>query len=386
MAKPLPKIKVAPGILRWARESAGWSLDEVVGKLEIDEDELQGWEAGSVEVPLTRLEDLASLYKRPLAVFFLPGPPATPPPPTDFRSLPGGSSPFSKATWLALRRARHLQGVAGLLMAEIGDQTTAEPGSTSIQEDAETAAARERERLAISLEQQRGWKSEHDALRAWRDSIEQLSVLTFQFAMPVENARGFSLVDGGPPAMVVSSEDSPHARIFSLLHEYGHILLGTPGVCLPREDVASAPSVQVERWCDHFAGAVLIPHEALAHDEECIAFIEGRGNSSWHLSRMSHTYKVSRHAVLTRLLVLGSIPRRRYREERSSFPTSGATVKRKGGRGPAPAMRSLSERGRAFTNLFVRALERGVLNYSDVTEFLGIRLKHFAELRDLLGA
>ena len=46
--------------------------------------------------------------------------------------------------------------------------------------------------------------------------------------MPVDDARGFSLTDGEPYVIVVNSADADRARLFTLFHEYAHILLNMP--------------------------------------------------------------------------------------------------------------------------------------------------------------
>ena len=43
--------------------------------------------------------------------------------------------------------------------------------------------------------------------------------------MPIEDARGFSLTEVEPFVIVVNESDAPNAKIFTLFHEYGHILL-----------------------------------------------------------------------------------------------------------------------------------------------------------------
>jgi len=53
-----------------------------------------------------------------------------------------------------------------------------------------------------------------------------MNILVFQFSMPIEDARGFALTDMNPNVIVVNSKDSIEARLFSLMLEFGHILLG----------------------------------------------------------------------------------------------------------------------------------------------------------------
>ena len=82
-------IRIEPSILIWARESLGLTLAEVALKLDKDRDTIQQWEYGNAYPTLAQLEQLAyKIYKRPLAVFFLPKAPKETTPKQDFRTLP----------------------------------------------------------------------------------------------------------------------------------------------------------------------------------------------------------------------------------------------------------------------------------------------------------
>lgn len=55
--------------------------------------------------------------------------------------------------------------------------------------------------------------------------LEEQGIFVFQFPMPVEENRGFSLVRKEHPlVIVINSQDSPNGRIFTLFHEYCHTL------------------------------------------------------------------------------------------------------------------------------------------------------------------
>ena len=63
------------------RESAHLSLEEVAKRLSKTVEEISAWEAGAGGPSYAQLEKLAyELYKRPLAIFFLPSPPPEPRP------------------------------------------------------------------------------------------------------------------------------------------------------------------------------------------------------------------------------------------------------------------------------------------------------------------
>ena len=73
------EVSVEPKVLIWARKSIGRNIEEVAKRLKVSENTVASWELGQKKPTLVQLEKLAkTIYKRPLAAFFLPSPPAEP--------------------------------------------------------------------------------------------------------------------------------------------------------------------------------------------------------------------------------------------------------------------------------------------------------------------
>jgi len=71
------KAKVKPELLRWARESAGYSVTEAARKLsKLAPERLEQWESGEDQPTIAQLRHMARVYRRPLSVFYLPEVPA----------------------------------------------------------------------------------------------------------------------------------------------------------------------------------------------------------------------------------------------------------------------------------------------------------------------
>src|SRR5580704_13050738 len=75
-----------PIALRWARVSAGYEPEAVANKLKIASDRLILWETGRAFPTFAQLRNLAKVYKRPTAIFYLKQLPAESDKPTDFRT------------------------------------------------------------------------------------------------------------------------------------------------------------------------------------------------------------------------------------------------------------------------------------------------------------
>lgn len=68
---PNEALPINPGVLSWARERAGYSLDEAAGSFK----RIASWEAGEGGPTYPQLEQLAEKFGLPIAVFFFPAPP-----------------------------------------------------------------------------------------------------------------------------------------------------------------------------------------------------------------------------------------------------------------------------------------------------------------------
>lgn len=64
------RANINPGLLVWARETAGLPRDAAAKKIGVKPARLAEWEEGRLRPTVTQLRKAASVYKRPLAVFF----------------------------------------------------------------------------------------------------------------------------------------------------------------------------------------------------------------------------------------------------------------------------------------------------------------------------
>ncbi len=295
------EVDVEPGILVWTRESMGMNTAEVAKRFNLSENIIRKWESGQKKPTIAQIKKLAKIYKRPLAAFFLPEPPEEPPFPHDFRTLPQERrTPFSSETRLAIRQARRLQSLA-IELANTEHEIHLNMGSARLSDDPEVVAHKIREKIGIKVETQFSWEKERDAFEEWKKSIERFGVLVFQFSLPVEETRGFSLPGDVYPVIVLNRKDHMRARMFSLFHEFGHLLLDTGGICNWENPNGSPEIVPVEKFCNHFAGAFLVPKDALLNHQ----LVKLRKNNEWpdnYLRGIAQNFKVSREVILRRLV------------------------------------------------------------------------------------
>lgn len=369
---------VKPALLVWARESAGFTVEEAAKKIAVKPARLIEWEGGESRPTISQLRKVATAYKRPLAVFYLSKPPKDFQAMHDFRRLPGRvAGQESPAVRWEIRKARYRRQIALDLMSMLG----ASPPRFQLQgravDSPEALAQKARTALGVTLEQQFGWKSLYDAFNHWRGAVEDLGTLVFQASgIDVKEMRGFSIGNRPLPVIVVNVKDHPNGRIFSMLHELCHLILKREGLCDLVEESTRPPEEQrVEVFCNQFAAAVLMPRDAVLGED----LLRQRRVEDWtdqELIGIARKYRVSREAFLRRLLVLGRTTSSYYQHKRKQlleeYERRGAT-KTEGF--PPPDRKAVSYAGHAFVRLVLDGFYQEKITSSDVSDYLEVKLK-----------
>jgi Zn-dependent peptidase ImmA (M78 family) len=204
-----------------------------------------------------------------------------------------------------------------------------------------------------------------------------------------EKVRGFSL-GNGVPVIALNSSDTANGRVFTLFHELGHIVLSRPGLCNPKEAPArtthrtnSAEEAKIETFCDRFSGDFLVPRVALLEHPHVIEYRQGKGDLVALVEKCSRAFGVSRLMFLRRMHDEGIVPTNIYWSLYKRW-TKNVQPRQPGGGFSSPPTKALAELGPTFVNSVLSALDRGAITYSDVTDYLSLRLKHVDHLRELL--
>lgn len=336
---------------------------------------------------MVQLRKLGNVYKRPIAVFYLPRPPKHFQALRDFRRLQGtAAEPDSPALRLEIRRAHYRRDVALELYQALGEEPPHLQLTAQLDEDTETIGVRIRTDLGIRTQVQVDWKTPYDALNGWRDALEANGVLVFQAGgIEIEEARGFSIHETPLPVVAVNTRDAPRGRTFSMLHELAHVLLRRGGLCDLREDGRPPELQHTEVFCNQVAAAALLPAAALLSEETVRQHGETPTWLDSEIKTLANRYQVSREVVLRRLLTLGRTTREFYRQKRGQFQEEYRQQRDRQSGGPGVASVALSHVGPLFARLVLDSYAQEKITSSDVAEYLDIRLKHLPALRQRLN-
>jgi Zn-dependent peptidase ImmA (M78 family) len=299
MADVKEGLPITPTVLQWARERAGYSMEDASRVFK----KIAAWETGEMLPTYTQVEQMAEKFKTPVAVFFFPNPPAVPPIEQSFRTLtPEDFAAIPRTVRLFLRRGQAMQ----INLAELNDGKNSAPRlitrdlkfmpNTSL----ERIAAEVRNYLGVSIEEQAGWKSVDEALEAWREVFAtRAGVYVFKDAFRAPNYFGFCLYDDEFPIIYVNNSSAKSRQIFTLFHELGHLLFHTSGIDIqddPYLNHLSGTEKKIEIICNELAARALVPDAVF--DE----LLKGHRIGREAASLLANYFSVSREVIYRKFL------------------------------------------------------------------------------------
>lgn len=399
MAARVKADNANPALIKWARESAGYTLVHAAEKLAIEQTKLEEWEGDEGESPsIPQLRKLANLYKRPLAVFYLDTVPKDFQVMRDLRRLPGkGLAAFSPGLQLEIRLAHERRTLAIELAEELDEKIPKFAFSADPKGDAEKIGGNIRRQLGVTYELQKGWKDNDGrvAFRGWRDRIEKTGALIFQATrFDTEEASGFAIASDRLPVIVVNRKDPPVRRTFSMLHELVHVMIHVSGVSDLHTNAKRLPEDQpLEIFCNHVAAAALMPKADLL--AEPVVKERGKQSENWtdeEISALAKQFNVSREALLRRLLTFGRTTEKFYREKRAQLIAAYKQQRTDKKKEQANSeirrnmpVETVSNFGRPFIRMVLGNYHADRMTLSDVSGYLGLKTKHIPKLEHLAG-
>jgi Zn-dependent peptidase ImmA (M78 family) len=386
------KALVKPALLVWARNRAKVRAEDAAKTANVDVERLEAWERGDDAPTVSQLRLLAAKYHFPLAVFYLPEPPADFAPLRDFRRLPDADDEtISPNLAFHIRRAYERRELALELYDEQRNQPQPFPLKATIRDDPEKIGQAIRDFLGVQDEDQTKAARQDRPFDFWRRKMEERDILVFvisgpHYSIQLKEMRGFAIARPDLPVIVVNGRDySQGGKAFTLLHELAHIILGESAISNgAADDLGTAEEQQIERFCDAVAAAALMPRSLVFSFPEA-APARAREWSDDELRTIARAIGVSREALLIRFVSLRRATWDFYRAQRERFQDEyrQAAEAKKEDRKPVPIKRSvmlMSWNGRGFTRLVLRSYYDQRITLNDVSNFLGAKVKHIPAL------
>lgn len=376
---------INPAVLQWARTTAGLSIEEVVQKLKrkkITAETVVAWETGEAVPDYVQLERLAyEVYKRPLAIFFFPQPPAEETPQQAFRTLPDSEiQRLSPRLRYLLRQAQAMQINLGELYGGVNPAERQIARDLRFALDAPVAElARDvRQFLGVDLREQLEWRSSETAFKEWRNALENSGVFIFKDAFKDEAISGFCLHDSRFPITYVNNSRAATHQVFTLFHELSHLLSGTGGIDTPDDAYIRAldgRNKQIEILCNRFAAAFLVP------DDDFDSRVAQMPITEASISALANQYSVSREVILRRLRDKQLVSSEDYEQMVEQWQSSGSGARGEGGDYYRTKGAYLGER---YLELAFSLFYQNKISVEQLADYLGVKTSNVPGMEALL--
>jgi len=383
------KALIKAELLSWARDRARVSVEDAAKAANVPPEMLKAWEAGEASPTVSQLRNLAGKYHFPLAVFYLPEPPADFSPLRDFRRLPDVTDRTISADLARhIRSAHERRELAIELHEDMGETVRPFRLKVRLSDAPETVGERVREFLSVNDADQRKAAREQRAFDFWRRKLEEQDILVFVASgaqgVDLKQMRGFAIARDQMPVIVINGRDeSQGGKCYTLLHELTHVMLGESA--LTNGDGGTPEEQKIERFCDAVAAAAMMPRDLMLS----IPQIRPTGERKWtddELRSLANAIGVSREAFLLRLVTLRRASWDFYRARQKKYKDeyeAAAALKAIGPKKPVAIKRPIllmSWNGRGFTRLVLRSYYDQRITLNDVSSYLGAKLKYIPAL------
>lgn len=258
------RIDIRANMLEWAITRAGYSL----ARYREENEKVAAWIDGEKKPTLKQLEEFASKLHVPFGFLFLDTPPIEQSPIPFFRGE-ANNGKLDLNTYDTILTLQRRQEWLSNYLADNDFGRCDFVGSLH----GCNAVNRIVDKIRTLLKLEKTWafafQRSEQAVNKITEILEELGVVV-EFNGVVGNnthrpinvaeCRGFSLVDEVAPFIFVNSADSKTAQLFTLIHEFAHLLLGVSSGYGGEDGINDD---DIEKLCDKVAANFLVPEDTL---------------------------------------------------------------------------------------------------------------------------
>ena len=384
------RAQINPEVLKWARESAHISVEEVARRLKVKPEKIRMWESGKAYPTIRQMETCTTLFRRPLAVFFLPEPPKDFHTLRDFRKK-DKQAPYSRALTFIIRDILQRQAWMRDFLKEQNEPKLDFIGKYTTDDDPKRIAWDIRETLEIH-----DIPTGKNPLNFWVEKTENKGIFVsltgnVHNRLPVEpdEVKGFSTSDRYAPFIFVNSKDSKNSQLFTLVHELAHLWLDVSGVS--SFDIVDFRMEQdkfdpLEIHCNAITAEVLMPEHSIK------SFFQHQELNLSNINKCAEKLHVSTYAMIVRLLNLEMMSEKAFYEYKALFSRQyreylkqqAKKEKREGG--PNYYLLQVRKNSRLFSRMIYFLYKGGEISGIEAGNLLDIRLNNFNKMEKYILA
>lgn len=357
------------------------NIAELAKRSEIESAVLEGALEGEADLTDAQVERIAEELAVPaIALFSKSSLPLSNVP--DFRRRIPSQTLFDSSIIKAIGFVEKISLSLASLGLDLSSSDALERYSGPINKQAAKKLAKKwRGRWGISDEEQLEWKSSAEVYSSLREYIESLGVFVMHYSFGSDVVAGlYAKVDGGPHTILINTTSSSKARkLFTLAHEFCHVLLRADGVSNP-----SVLKNKIEVFCNQFAAFLIAPDRLISKALARYGYSVSIDNDTIRL--LARNLGISQQACILRLVDTDRLQRADYGRWMSRFsgiiPDGDRQDPGGGGGGGDPIKNKRTQFGSSFLSKLRSAQKSGLLDSIEIYRLAGIKPKY---QRELLG-
>ena len=380
------RVPATPSLIRWASQRSGQDREKLEKKFK----KLPEWESGKLLPTAIQLQEFARRVHVPYSYMFLYNPPKEKLPIADYRTKRSESVGKFSPNLLDVIYAAQIRQYWYQDFAETETLPKVDLIASAKISSSPTKMAREmHDLLNFDIAKNKPAAKNFNRLRILIDLIEKQGILVMisgivdddkSRKLNLDEFRGFTLSDPLAPVIFVNGQDCEAGQLFTLVHEFGHLLLGKSGISNSEITACDKNENRIEVWCKKFAVEFLVPLEELTS-----TLVKGEA-IEYSLKRLTRKYRVSKQVILNRLFEMQQITRKEYIKYQRALNVELTIEKsvKSGERNLALATRRRV--GNRFAEAVIVSTLSGQTLYRDAYKMLCIwKTETFNELAELVG-
>ncbi len=372
------RVPVQKEIWRWALEVAEKDETAFLARFK----QAEKWFTGELNPTFKQLEDAATFLQIPFGYMFLDKPPRHDSMQVEFRSISNKIPKISKNlrdAILAMDRRRgwmsdYRKELGWTKLAVIKQFHKKKSGRATL--DAKLAKTL----LNLSPDWHTGPKDLDETFRFLKEKLEDIGILVMRSGIVGNNTRrsldttefrAFLLYDDVAPLIFINNNDSKAGKIFSLVHEFFHVLFEQEDVLFDLD----LQGQQDERQINALTAEFLIPQGKVRN------LWEPKTDVFEQITELGRHFKVSRLAMTIKLANLGLVNREIVEKVRAESVRD--FRKKAGSGGKTDFYRVYHSRiSPTFLGAVIRSAESGGLSYTRAFNLLGVKGKTYDKIKE----
>jgi Zn-dependent peptidase ImmA (M78 family) len=389
------KIRVDGATLKSLRQRYKATIEVASKMTKVDQNELSRWEQDGVELSITDAKALARAFHSHWSVFLLRSEVKPIKEPINHRAGYSDNSPFSMSTLRAYEIARKLLDSS----SEIEGQTI-DPRIDAIRhlgqagEDPTFIAKKTRELLGVDSKAIQQVRSDaYSVYRFWKERISSIGIYVSEQGMPEEETKAFLLKDKDRAIIVVNKKDKYiYSRVFSMLHELGHLVKGESSAAC-KDSIYARRASGDETWCNRFASELAAPDDEVMADE-VIQSIKGSNEPAAIIRRLSSKHRISFTVMLYKLKRHNKLSDKQCTEMHAFFDKVIMPKIKNEGRNASKQIRlgkayyvgkDLSKASVGLSREVIERQMQGSITYTQAAKLLDTKTKYLEDIKEAVG-